>query len=137
MADGEARPAVDRVAMFKPVGLESRGEAVWEELAHGLAGDTGRLLLLAEACRMADTLDRLDEMISADSTVWAQITEDHGDGELVLRIDSALQERRSTLSVLRLTIRQLESEESSSEGGGLLDALALARAERLAEAADS
>ncbi|WP_182359547.1 hypothetical protein [Tomitella gaofuii] len=124
----------DLRAGFQPEQMSERGRHLWDALAPGFKVDAGRLVLLAEACRLVASLDQLDRLISGEVSAWAQIDAPDGDGEYVLRIDGALSERRSVMGVLRLTIRQLETEETTSEGGGLLDALAAARAERLATA---
>lgn len=118
--------------MFRPDALGRRGEALWDALADEIQQDAARLILLAEASRLADTLDKLDELISGDADAWARITQEGSDGELVVRLDGVLSERRSVIGVLRLTIRQLGGGDAADAGGGLLDALALARAERLA-----
>ncbi|UVT24963.1 hypothetical protein NXT08_22440 [Rhodococcus pyridinivorans] len=119
---------------FRPSELGERGTALWGALSDGLADDSARLLLLAEACRMADSLDKLDQLLSGDVDAWTRVVT--GDGEMVLRIDGAMAERRALVGMLRLTLRQIEgADEATPAGGDVVDALAAARAQRIADAA--
>ena len=126
--------AEELAGAFRPSELGDRGAALWAALSEGLAEDSARLLLLAEACRMADALDKLDQLLSGDVDAWARVAT--GDGELVLRIDGAMSERRALVGMLRLTLRQIEgSDEATSAGGDVVDALAAVRAQRIADTA--
>src|SRR5215467_7749080 len=94
-------------ARLRPKGLGSRGSALWKEMADETAR-ASRLILLGEACRLADRLDKLDELLRGDIRTWAQLV-DRGSGARVLLIDEAASEARSTAGALRMILGQLAS----------------------------
>jgi len=50
------------VGVSEPLSLGERGSELWRGLAEGVT-DAGRLVLIAEAARLADRLDELDNVI--------------------------------------------------------------------------
>lgn len=57
-------------------------------------------VLVVEAGRIVDRLDDLDAVLSGDVDTWLTIAEGR-DGDINLRVDSALTEARQQASVLR------------------------------------
>lgn len=127
-------------AALKPKRLGPRGKALWLALTEDEEPDASRALLISEACRMADRLDRLNAILSGDVDVWARIPLPKYETELVLKIDSAATEARQTTSALRQVLNQLTAASSGAgstpdQGGNFLDYIATRAADRIAEAA--
>lgn len=129
MPEGKLAPAL------RPKKLGPRGNALWRALTDNNPPDAARALLIGEACRLADRLDKLHALISGDETTWARVHLPKNESELVLRIDSAVTEARQTTNVLRQMLSQLDvGGGTASEGGSFLDRLAANTADRIAAA---
>lgn len=131
--DGE-RSALD------PIGLGGRGTALWEALTRAAVPDAGARVLIVEACRAADRLERLDELLRGDVQSWARVELPTGDGdELVLRVNPLLGEARQQQTVLRGLLHQLRGDDRAhphdQPKGSLVDDLAARRVERQSAAA--
>jgi hypothetical protein len=102
--------------------LGPRGLRLWLSLCARVDGERG-LVLLEEACRTADRLDRLDALLVGDVESWARIETDQGESELV--IDSALAEaRQQGAALLRLlTSLPMVKESGDSDSDAWLDEL--------------
>lgn len=87
-------------------GLGVRGQRLWDAYAEQVDGERG-LVLLEEAARIADRLDRLDALLTGDDEVWARLVHDLRTDSYELRIDSALIEARQQASVLRQVLASL------------------------------
>jgi hypothetical protein len=96
-----------------PAGLDARGRRLWRDVLSGypeLAEKPAELVLLEEACRGADRLERLDEILRGDAEVWTRIRlprdgdEDH---PLTLIIDGALSEARQQQNQLKQLVAAL------------------------------
>lgn len=132
-------------AALKPSDLGDRGQALWLAMGGDSTTDGARAVVLAEACRLADTLEQFDKLIGGDSDTWASIKIPEREGDLQLQIHSAVAERRQTITVLRLTIAQLTNvgvAGSPLSGGGTkgestVDDLAAKRDARRAGAANT
>lgn len=94
-------------AALKPRGLGPRGSALYKLYSGLNPADIGRILLLTEACRLTDRLDRLDAILSGDVDVWARVQLPKNESVLVLRIDSAAVEARQSANSLRQIVAQL------------------------------
>jgi len=121
-------------AALVPADLGERGQALWDALADG--ADPASAVLIAEACRIADRLERLSALLGGEESEWARVQLPRGDDELVLRIDGALTEARQQAQVLRQILGQLGLggiDVAPQSGGSFLDDLARRRADRLAD----
>lgn len=112
------------------------GRRLWDEMG-GKALTGSRRVLLEQACRIVDRLDRLEAILNGRDRSW--LTLDLGDdGELTLSVDKLLGESRQQATALKqilAELRQGADAESQTAGGGALDQLAARRAARLANAA--
>jgi hypothetical protein len=82
-------PPTDRVTQVPPPpGLGERGRRLWAEWS--TAGwAPGHLVMLEEACRSADTLERLHVLAAADKADWLELVPNEaesGDGVVELRV---------------------------------------------------
>ena len=129
--------ALDLDHDLRPDGLGLRGTALWESYASAGSPSKSRLVMVGEACRLTDALDKLDRICRGDADTWAVlITDDFGGVEI--KIDGAVNERRQTVNTLRQLIQALDADAAPVVTGvSFLDKLAANRADRIAEAQTS
>ncbi len=104
-------------------------------------------VLLEEACRLADRLDRLDRLLERRGEQWARTHVEDGVGDdvrIVVVVDALLSEARQHATALRGLVGELRqalaagrktphpNDAGSSKGGGALAHLADAAARRRA-----
>lgn len=112
----KAKPAAPRFG--------ARGDRLWAAHYDEVVGERG-LVLLEEACRIADRLDKLDACLKGDAAVWSLVLNDR-DEVLEVRVDAALVEARQQANVLRQLIVALPLREKADDGddaGGWVDAV--------------
>jgi hypothetical protein len=81
--------------------LGPRGLRLWLSICERVDGERG-LVLLEEACRTADRLDRLDGLLAGDLELWSLVDTPNG-SRLEVVIDGALSEaRQQGAALLRL-----------------------------------
>lgn len=115
----------------------TRGTALRTGLADAPLGPLHRVLV-EEAARIADRLDRLD-LALARKGEWLRIERDDG-GDVVITIDSVLAEARQQAATLKTLIAEIRSalpkpkqepgKPAAEEGGPLADLLTFAAARR-------
>ena len=92
----------------------------------------GERVMLHEACRLADRLDRFDKILRGDASTWATIRD--RDGNLELMINTAASEARQTAGQLRqylVALGQVRAPGDDAKGAEPVDdPLAAARAAR-------
>lgn len=114
-----------------PEGLQTRGRRLWRQLH--VAGDWGpaQVVLIEEACRIADRLDRLDALLAGDVEEWArvEVPEGHFDGRLI--VNGLLAEARQQQTTLRGIVAELRAAggkaKPASKGASVLDQLTAKR----------
>jgi hypothetical protein len=111
--------------------------AMWESLSAGREFDAAWAVLIEEACRIADRLEKLDLLLRGDVDTWARIEDDYTGGgshkEIVLVFDDALAEARQQANALRQIVTSLKLGQASEKSTGkrsALDDLAAKRAGR-------
>ena len=72
-----------------------------------LCGSADARVLLDEACRTADRLDKLDALLQGDADVWCRLVHDLRTEDYELKIDAALSEARQQAGALRLLIESI------------------------------
>lgn len=98
--------------------LGKHGQAIWD--AFGAAQlDAGSQALVRELARCADTLDRLDDLVSGRQDRWALLVFDDM-GEIHLSIDKAMDEQRKTQTVFKTLFGELR-QAGIKPGGKLKD----------------
>jgi hypothetical protein len=88
-----------------------RGRRLWAACFSQCDGERG-VVLLEEACRIADRLDRLDEILTGQAEVWAILVHDLRTEDYELRIDGALIEARQQAATLRQILTSLPVKEA-------------------------
>lgn len=107
------------MAQQTPKGLGARGRRLWREITAEHELDPSQKVLLEEACRTADRLDRLDAKLSGREDAWAHLVTrvDLGDDEtrvIELRVDSALSEARQQQNVFKQLLASLRLPDQAS-----------------------
>lgn len=62
--------------MRPPNGLDNRGRELWDAVTVASELDPAGLLLLGEACRTADIIERLSAALRAGSSEWVRLAEE-------------------------------------------------------------
>lgn len=103
---------------MRPANLGPRGEIVWAQYKPTDGSDIGRALLAAQAARLTDRLDVLNDLLTGSTDAWARIRLPRNESEMVLRIDNAVSEERQASNVLRQIIAKLDEPVASAEQSG-------------------
>lgn len=85
----------------------------------------GDRVLLDEACRLLDRLDRFDALIAGDVKAWAVIEWPFEDAPAALVISPVVAEARQTVSELRQVVKALAipAEQAKADGPSKLEVL--------------
>lgn len=114
-----------------------RGTRLWAALVRS-GDDEARRVLAAEACRLADRLDRLDALLTGDIEVWTSLRLPRGDEDrpVVLVVDAAMAEARQATLALATVLAKLGAKSAAGEPaeGDPADDLARRREQRRREA---
>lgn len=94
-----------------PSGLASRGRRLWREMHEASDFNPAETVLLHEACRITDRLDRLDAVLSGGE--FLDVGQD-ADGEYVLRVDGALGAASRDANVLKQLVASLRLPDEAS-----------------------
>lgn len=125
-----ATPVDTEVDALRPPGLRSRGRALWDTYTSRYEITHAGLVLLGEAARSADKLDRLAGAINGRRYEWARVdlqaAKDGDDDatELVLVVDGLLGAQNSAQTTLRGLVNSINKEitaerdlETADDGG--------------------
>lgn len=123
-----------------PAGLEARGRAFWRAVTTERKWDAAGLVLIGEACRMVDRLEKLDGLLRGDVATWAEIVDNYEGGQrnVYVELDAGLTEARQMQTALLGILTKLglgKSEAAKQAGPSVADQLKAKRAERVAKAA--
>lgn len=124
-----------------PPFLKDAGRALWDAVLADFELSASGRVLLAEACRMKDRLERMSAALSSSTTLWFELGEpqEELDGPMQVQVvvNGMIGEARQLTSAIRQALQAigvLEKAESKSSGGGVLDQLARKREQRLSAA---
>lgn len=124
--------------MDAPEGLAERGARLWAEVTAGRTLNPASAVLLGEACRAIDRLDKLDGLLRGEVATWVSVYEPPQGGDLELIIDRAAAEARQLQTALTGMLKQLGVGKGAAKTeGSSVDALAARRARRRAAAESS
>jgi len=109
---------------------------LWDELTASAPAPAARVLI-EEACRIADRLDRLDRILTGSDAEWMRF-QVADDGDVTVIIGAPLAEARQQATALKAILaelRQSTAAPATAEEGSILDQLAARRKARLANTA--
>jgi hypothetical protein len=90
------------VAARTPTGLGRAGADLWRAIAGEHELDASQKVLLLEACRCKDRLDRLDEILRGDTDTWVSLAETFPDSGIVeVRVTSVLSQSNATSNSMK------------------------------------
>lgn len=115
------------------VALGARGRRLWDALLEEADYGPRQIVLIEEACRLADRLDVLDDGLR-NKSVWLDLFEDEDRGEVFLVVDKLLSEARQHALAFKQILSEVRQGGAEPKVGEVdpLDELARARADRLA-----
>lgn len=123
--------------MDAPGGLSERGQALWVALDAGLDLSGPQGVLAHEACRIADRLAGLDDVIAGRGVLQLMRfrslfdLDDDDERHFTITVDSVLSESRQQQLALKQVLAALGVEKApaaKTSGGSVLDQLAARRA---------
>lgn len=123
----------------------SRGARLWQQMNAGAGLDPAHVVLLEEACRTADRLDKLESQLSGEDRAWLRLKVPDDGGEVEIVVDRLLAEARQQQLALKQLVAQIHAartaddkpagQPASTAGGGNLAFLRDAAARRRASPA--
>ena len=104
---------IGRCWMQPPTGLESRGRELWDAAVADSEFDAAGLLLLGEACRTADIIERLSAALRSSSQEWVRLAEEaemlaDGAAKIQIVVNPLLGEVRQQRIALRTMLAHLK-----------------------------
>lgn len=107
-------------------GPVTRGVTLWREMNGDQLPPPARVLL-EEACRIADRLDRLDKLLDGDAESWVSLVEQRGDPERqIVVIDRPLAEARQQAVALKQLIAEIRAIDAGKVGAPPVPAMEVA-----------
>jgi hypothetical protein len=118
-----------------PDGLSAGGRALWSGLVSEALTGAQRVVLL-EACRAKDRLDKLDLILRGEVDTWARLVHRVQTEDYELRIDDALAKANATAANLRQLLPLIPVVAAKKpEASNVADQIAARRAARESAAA--
>lgn len=119
--------------MLPPEDLRERGVSFWNEVTSLVELDPSGSLLLGEACRIIDRLDRLSGALNGKGRDWLKLADEievvaerFGDGKKVsvkVTVDGLLSEARQQQLALKTVLAQLGLGRAAEKASGEKSAL--------------
>lgn len=119
--------------MLAPHDLRERGLAFWSEVTDSVDLDPSGLVLLGEACRIIDRLDRLSSALNGGGRDWLKLADEievvnkrFGEGKNIsvkVAVDGLLSEARQQQLALKAVLAQIGLGKSSEKQTGEKSAL--------------
>lgn len=94
--------------------LGKRGRRLWDALTADTP-DPAQLVLIEEACRIADRLDRLDAQLRGDEDAWLRFIVNDDGSEVTVVIDRALSEARQQAVALKQLFAELRQSQVAAK----------------------
>jgi len=95
-------------------GLNAGGKALWRSVSGVHTLDSVQEVLLLEACRAKDRLDKLDGLLRGEVSTWATVAPDLGVGSIELVVDKALDKANATANLLKQLLAALRLPDEQS-----------------------
>lgn len=114
--------------MDAPKDLRERGTLFWGEVTSAVSLDASGFILLGEACRIIDRLDRLAGALNGSGRDWLKLGDDIeevGRGQVSVKVvvDGLLSEGRQQQLALKTVLAQLGLGKATEKASGEKSAL--------------
>lgn len=114
--------------MQAPPDLRDRGSQFWDEVTEAFELDASGFMLLGEACRIIDRLDRLSAALNGKGRDWLKLSDDiefvgKGSVKVQVVVDGLLSEGRQQQLALKTVLAQLGLGKASEKVSGKKSAL--------------
>jgi hypothetical protein len=115
------RDVTAEAGLVRPARLGARGRQLWDQMTAGVTLGPAELVLVAEACRLADRLERFDSFLAGESDRWVQFREDledSGDDVRIVKvvIDRSVSEARQYAIALKQLVGELRQLRAAAGG---------------------
>jgi hypothetical protein len=111
-----------------PDGLGPRGARLWALMSGQVKGDAAALVLLEEAARLADRLDRLDRILSGADEGWMRVAANRDGDEVTVYVDKVLSEARQQQLALKGVLAELRQRAAPTASRPVTSATAMGEA---------
>jgi hypothetical protein len=95
-----------------------RGKKLWDEITEGHDLDPTQRVILEEACRCADRLDQLDDIIAGKGVLqllhFRSMTDDEDERAITMTVDAVLAEARQQQNVFKQLLVSLRLPEKAT-----------------------
>lgn len=122
----------------RPAFLKKQGRALWDEITGAYDLDVGAKVILGEACRMRDRLERFSAALSIESTLWFELGDPeeqrNGDVQMQVVVNSMIGEARQMQAAVATALAKigvLKQASAKATGPSPKDMLEQKRKERL------
>lgn len=113
--------------MLAPEDLRDRGSQFWNEVTEAVELDASGFVLLGEACRIIDRLDRLSGALNGKGRDWLKLSDDievvGSTTRIQVVVDGLLSEGRQQQLALKTVLAQLGLGRASEKSSGKKSAL--------------
>lgn len=134
-----SRRDVTPVVTSETVTLGTRGRRLWADLTAAAEPSPAARVLIEEACRLADRLDRLDRILTGRDAEWLRLRVNDDGSEVTVTVDKVLSEARQQQVALKAVLGELRAMRTPAatappqgKGGGVADLSARLAARRAA-----
>lgn len=90
-----------------PRGLGTKGQRLWKELHEIAEFNPAEIVLLEEACRISDRLDKLHFQLDDPDASWLKLKVNDDTTEVTVIVDNVLGEARQQANVLKQIVAAL------------------------------
>jgi len=98
---------------------DTRGARLWAQMDEGRGLAPTHVVLLEEACRLADRLDRLDEMLSNPGRAWLNFEVSEDGSGITVTVDRLLSEARMQETTYKVIVAELRQALEDTGSGRL------------------
>lgn len=96
-------------------GFGPGGQQLWDDITEAHDLDPQQRVQLVEVCRAKDRLDKLDAILRGDAESWLSLWLDESSGEMVVRVDAALDKANTTANLMKQLLASLRLPDESGK----------------------
>lgn len=97
-----------------PSGLGTKGRKLWRDMSALASFNPAELVMLEEACRIADRLDRMDALLRGEVDSWLLLRVNEDGDQVTVVVSNVLSEARQQATVMKQLIAALRVPDEAS-----------------------